>query len=371
MMLSAERVDALISGLKEYISIALQTHHHQPETEEQDTLADVVTSIEYYFEALSEGRPGVDQGLQAGERALELLTEVVNQYGDVEAPVSEVDEDVLVALADDVGSMAVAEEVAEPEQFAEVEEIEELEVAEPESVVLAPETVPGMVAPVQHEEYEILADDADEEIVEIFIEEAVEVLGALHEHMPKWKADANDEESLTVVRRSFHTLKGSGRLIGAALIGEFSWKIENLLNRLIDKKIEITDELLSLMDEVMAVLPQLIEQLKGNREPIPNIYQLMAAAEALEEGRSIGSISAEAAAEEPQEEAVEESFIVPEIEMNLGIEEVMEVSGDIFDEDEMLLDAMGGMDAGDEITLEAPADTEEVLLEVTDEVSEE
>ena len=33
------------------------------------------------------------------------------------------------------------------------------------------------------------------------------------------------------MRRSFHTLKGSGRMVGAQLIGEFAWSIENLLNR--------------------------------------------------------------------------------------------------------------------------------------------
>ncbi|MDT8281281.1 MAG: Hpt domain-containing protein [Gammaproteobacteria bacterium] len=136
-------------------------------------------------------------------------------------------------------------------------------------------------------EYAILGDDADEEIVEIFIEEAIEVLGELHNYLPKWKLDHNDEESLAVLRRSFHTLKGSGRLLGANLIGEFSWKFENLLNRIIDNKISVSEPLLYAIDEALAVLPQLIEQLKGNREPVDNISQLMAAADTLAEGGSV------------------------------------------------------------------------------------
>jgi chemotaxis protein histidine kinase CheA len=33
------------------------------------------------------------------------------------------------------------------------------------------------------------------------------------------------------VRRAFHTLKGSGRMVGATDISEFAWAIENLLNK--------------------------------------------------------------------------------------------------------------------------------------------
>ena len=42
------------------------------------------------------------------------------------------------------------------------------------------------------------------------------------------------------MRRSFHTLKGSGRMVGAQLLGEFCWSVENLLNRIIDKTLART-----------------------------------------------------------------------------------------------------------------------------------
>ena len=271
MMLPMDRIEKLLTSLMSYVTISFQGHHRKPEADEQDTIADVVTSIEYYLEAVSEGRPGVDIGLQAGEAAVEKLLEVNTQYAGVE-PVS---------------SPEIVEVVEVSETEDEVEDNDE-------SVTEAPveTTQAAVVAPVettslagQQEEYEILADDADEEIVEIFIEEAIEVLEALHEHLPKWQSNNDDEESLTVVRRSFHTLKGSGRLIGAMLIGEFAWKFESMLNRVIEKKIEVDDGLFQALEESIAVLPQLIEQLKGNREPIPNIYQLMSAADAISEGK--------------------------------------------------------------------------------------
>ena len=49
-----------------------------------------------------------------------------------------------------------------------------------------------------------------------------------------------DLESLGSLRRSFHTLKGSGRMVGARTIAEFGWAIENLLNRIIDKTLSRT-----------------------------------------------------------------------------------------------------------------------------------
>ena len=60
--------------------------HHQPDAAEQDVIADAVTAIEYYFEAMVEGRPGVDRGLQTGEQALLDLDAVVKKFADVEPP---------------------------------------------------------------------------------------------------------------------------------------------------------------------------------------------------------------------------------------------------------------------------------------------
>ncbi len=388
MMLSAERVEKLISNLMEYVRVALQAHHRQPDSQEQDTLADVVTSIEYYFEALSEGRPGVDQGLLTGERAQADLNGIIKQYGEPASADTDSDEEELaepVVITDDSDEPEVVLEITAPaehelEQQTTSPELEPAFELESEHDLPAAKPVESVkTAAAAHEEYEILSEDADEEIVEIFIEEADEVMGSLNEHVPKWKQNYQDEESLTVIRRNFHTLKGSGRLIGAALIGEFSWKIENLLNRVLDKKIEVTDELLTLLDDVLTVVPQLIEQLRGNREPITNIYQLMTAAVALTEGRTVGVLEAEESLENEHVRAAAEENQPPPLEtpvnyssgQDYGADEVMEVSGDISPEDEMFLDALNDMDAEEKIAFSAPVDSDEISLEMTDTIASE
>jgi len=280
MMLPLGRVESQIEKLQKYIRVALLNNNRKPDDQEQDTVADVVTSIEYFFEALSEGRPGVEQGLNAGDDAANLLDAITETYGDAVTEVGE--EEIKIEVhgeQDDVESSDDANlDLDLSEAVVEDDVIDEIKV----SASAAPAVNHPDIS-----EYDILGEDADEEIVEIFIEEAVEVLGELHNHLPIWRANQNDEESLAVIRRSFHTLKGSGRLLGANLIGEFSWKFENMLNRIIDGKVTVSEPLLQSLDEALAVLPQLIEQLKGNREPIHNISQLMAAADALSEGATV------------------------------------------------------------------------------------
>jgi len=82
MMLPLGRVESQIEKLQKYIRVALLNNNHHPDEKEQDTVADVVTSIEYFFEALSEGRPGVEQGLNAGDTAADILVGITRTYDD-------------------------------------------------------------------------------------------------------------------------------------------------------------------------------------------------------------------------------------------------------------------------------------------------
>ncbi|HEX7027984.1 MAG TPA: Hpt domain-containing protein, partial [Gammaproteobacteria bacterium] len=121
----------------------------------------------------------------------------------------------------------------------------------------------------------------DEDIIDVFIEEALEELEKISSLFPAWRDNVSDREAVTTIRRSFHTLKGSGRLIGATLIGEFAWAIENMLNRLIDGTIKESPALFAVIEESVAVLPQLIEQIRGNRQPVDNVFELMQRADAI------------------------------------------------------------------------------------------
>ena len=88
------------------------------------------------------------------------------------------------------------------------------------------------------------------------------------EQLAGWKN--GDESALMDLRRGFHTLKGGGRMIGATAIGELSWSLENLLNRLIEKTIQPQDEIFDLASNAVDAYPALIAALesgKPNDEP--------------------------------------------------------------------------------------------------------
>ncbi|MCK5335073.1 MAG: Hpt domain-containing protein, partial [Gammaproteobacteria bacterium] len=290
----------LIRGISGYIETVL-IKAKQLVPEQLDVVADAVTSIEYYLEAVIEGRKDLKADLNFGRSAVEKLRDFASQ---VDVSGIDIKEEVIeepVAESSDVSEDLTIAEAAIPEvddidlslddsSFQIEESVEDIDFGlEVEEATLEADVAPAPVVKqaavvTEREELAIIGEDTDEEIFEIFIEEALEVLAAINECLPVWRADNNNEEARSTVRRSFHTLKGSGRLIGAMMIGEFSWSIESMLNKVIENNIQLNEEVFSVLDESAAVLPQLIEQMQGNKQPVANIYDLMDHADAISKG---------------------------------------------------------------------------------------
>ncbi|HMB74455.1 MAG TPA: Hpt domain-containing protein, partial [Gammaproteobacteria bacterium] len=78
------------------------------------------------------------------------------------------------------------------------------------------------VKPVE-EELDVLKPGSDPEILEIYLEEAEEEAQNITRMQKDWVLHPEDENAYKNIRRAFHTIKGSGRLVGAMKIGEFAW----------------------------------------------------------------------------------------------------------------------------------------------------
>ncbi len=128
------------------------------------------------------------------------------------------------------------------------------------------------------------SDDIDEEIREVFVEEVQDEIDNLNRSVPAWKSDLQNFELLKPIRRSFHTLKGSGRLVGALALGEFSWKAENTLNRVLDKTITVGPAVVALVENVVGVLPELLTALRGDGAPKTDIGAIMIVADQVAAG---------------------------------------------------------------------------------------
>ncbi|MBB4864283.1 chemosensory pili system protein ChpA (sensor histidine kinase/response regulator) [Pseudomonas nitritireducens] len=171
----------------------------------------------------------------------------------------------------------VAEAAAKPLSLAEV-------MAAPVQAINPPaQDVPPSLLPPPADEEPI-----DEELREVFIEEAGEVLEAIGEHLPTWLANTDDRDSLTEIRRAFHTLKGSGRMVRALVIGELAWSIENLLNRVLDRSIAASPAVLQVVQDVVALMPELVEEYAASAQrQRDDVDRLAATAHALAKGQPV------------------------------------------------------------------------------------
>ncbi|NVK22580.1 MAG: Hpt domain-containing protein [Kangiellaceae bacterium] len=196
--------------------------------DEVSTLADALSSVDYYLEGLmSSGLHGLPIILQ---RATDSINELEAHYGALE-------EETLPVLEDSF-------------DMPEIEMVE--------------------LEPVEAEPEEDDDDLIDDEVREIFIEEAEEVLEEMHRLLPVLKQDTHNQEALSTVRRNFHTLKGSGRMVGATDIGELAWSIENMLNRWIDNSIEYSPAVLITMEQAAHLIPAMvIDFAEGNKTNFP------------------------------------------------------------------------------------------------------
>ncbi|MEM9101639.1 MAG: Hpt domain-containing protein [Pseudomonadota bacterium] len=243
-MVGLDKPAELLDICAQYIQSQLLVVHKIPDEKILDALADVITSIEYFLEGmLEEQGGGLDNVLMAANDSAEILREI------------------LEANAVDIPAEPVAET---PE--------------EPKPTQTTPQTATMQSSADVDEEL------IDDEVREIFLEEAEEELVSISNLLPSWLDDSEDSASLSTIRRSFHTLKGSGRLVGAEIIGELAWAIENLLNRVLDNTIDTTSPTKQAVSDAREMLPELILAFKENRTPHVNAEELRVRAHALAKG---------------------------------------------------------------------------------------
>jgi chemosensory pili system protein ChpA (sensor histidine kinase/response regulator) len=102
-----------------------------------------------------------------------------------------------------------------------------------------------------------------EGLLDIFLEEAGEVLGNIDAALPQSRERPGDRDVLTTIRRGFHTLKGSGRMVGLTDLGEVAWEIEQVMNRWLERQQPASPELLELIALASAAFTDWIGRLRG------------------------------------------------------------------------------------------------------------
>ncbi len=171
--------------------------------------------------------------------------------------------------------MPVPEAVSEPQPIAVPVGTES---ATPEAAVPSA----ALVTPSAPE----AADEDDAELRQIFVEEAREVLQSGLETIGRLARSPSDIDLQTTLRRSFHTLKGSSRMVGLDHYGEAAWAMEQLLNGWIAEQKPVTDELRGVAFEGLHGLQTWLEDIALERSTAWKSAPFRAMADALRvEGR--------------------------------------------------------------------------------------
>src|SRR5690606_9053225 len=108
-----------------------------------------------------------------------------------------------------------------------------------------------------------------------------------------YQQDPDNRTALVELRRAFHTLKGSGRRVGATVIGELAWSIEHMLNQLIDGNLSPQLEVFELLSAVIQSPARLIAELR-NGEAFEDVSSFISRAEALTQTRKAAREAREA-----------------------------------------------------------------------------
>lgn len=119
----------------------------------------------------------------------------------------------------------------------------------------------------------------DADLLETYIEEAQEVLATIHENLETCRQQQHNKEALVTIRRGFHTLKGSGRMVGLTSLGEVAWGVEQVMNKWLEEERSATPALLDLIDRAQLDFTRWVISLKETGSATVDADELLAMAE--------------------------------------------------------------------------------------------
>ena len=215
----------------------------------------------------------------------ELVAESLSMLGlyaeampNVRAEAQQALADAVVRLKERAKELGLAVEDAAITQIEPVQKVKDVSgtIEQPEI-----EQAPVIVsAPTENEFTDEVTDQAlDDELQDIFLAEAEEVLANIANYLKSLAVNATDSEVLADLRRAFHTLKGSGRTVGLVGMSKVAWSVEKLLNLIIERKTFPSPAHLDFVERVAGAFSRCIGHLQADKKVTlnPSVFQKEAA----------------------------------------------------------------------------------------------
>lgn len=129
---------------------------------------------------------------------------------------------------------------------------------------LAPQKPAEAPAPQVVQLIDAPESEVDQELLEIFLEEATEVVETIRTELGTVKSNPQDNEAMTTIRRGYHTLKGSGRMVGLNDLGEVAWNCEQVMNKWLKDEKPASTGLIGFIDRSSQSFSGWVETLKAH-----------------------------------------------------------------------------------------------------------
>jgi chemosensory pili system protein ChpA (sensor histidine kinase/response regulator) len=253
LMLGKTRAVDIVEGIAKNLRELLKPGGAGVPPNYLDRLADAVVSLEYYMETLQAGRADPWYMLDNAQTCLQALSQMPKRVVPTVPPLGPEAYAATVLLAD-AGATARAHAL-------------QAGVAPP-GAQSAPTLHQSGQPPIgSHKAVHI-----DPELLALYIEEAREEVAKIAKLFPAWEQNPLEAEALIGIRRSFHTLKGSGRMVGATDIAEFAWAVENLLNKVIENTLARSPSIVACVRDAVAIAGDLVNSLES-QQPAPSKAQ--------------------------------------------------------------------------------------------------
>ncbi|HTU67718.1 MAG TPA: Hpt domain-containing protein [Steroidobacteraceae bacterium] len=272
LMLGKTRAVEIVDGIAKNLKELLQPGGAAVPPNYLDRLADAVVSLEYYMETLQAGRTDPWYMLDNAQTCLQALSQMPKRVVPTVPPLGPEAYAATVLLAD-AGATARAHAL----QAGVV----------PAGMEGAPTLHKSAQPPIGAKPAQV-----DPELLALYIEEAREEVARITKLFPAWEQNPLEAEALIGVRRAFHTLKGSGRMVGATDISEFAWAIENLLNKIIENTLQRSPAIVGTIRDAVAVCGELINALEAGQAAPSRAQDIVDRAHALAANRGPGAAPA-------------------------------------------------------------------------------
>lgn len=155
----------------------------------------------------------------------------------------------------------------------------------PEDAAILATAMANAGAPAGAADLTLAAPDTDAEISaelrDVFLAEADGVLEAVRTTLPALQQQPHETQHLTALRRAFHTLKGSGRMVGLVAFGSAAWSVEQVLTQRLAETRGSDEALDAFLALALATLGDWVRDLQHNGRTTCSPGPLIAAAQAL------------------------------------------------------------------------------------------